>query len=139
MVYIVAVPSGVPGALKILPRYLMQKRRLGRTDLHVSAICLGTMTWGEQNSEADGHAQMDLAFERGVNFMDTAELYPIPPKPETQGRTETYVGNWMKARRTATRSSSPPRWSGARRARGFAATARRGWCAPTFSTRSTNR
>ena len=76
----------------------MQKRRLGRTDLHVSAICLGTMTWGEQNSEADGHAQMDLAFERGVNFMDTAELYPIPPKPETQGRTETYIGNWMKAR-----------------------------------------
>ena len=76
----------------------MQKRRLGRTDLHVSAICLGTMTWGDQNSEADGHAQMDLALARGVNFMDTAELYPIPPKPETQGRTETYIGNWMKAR-----------------------------------------
>ena len=50
----------------------MQKRRLGRTDIHVSAICLGTMTWGEQNTEADGHAQMDLAFDRGVNFMDTA-------------------------------------------------------------------
>ena len=71
----------------------MQKRRLGRTDLHVSAICLGTMTWGQQNTEAEGHAQMDLAFERGVNFMDTAELYPIPPKAETQGRTETYIGN----------------------------------------------
>ena len=77
----------------------MQKRRLGRTDIHVSAICLGTMTWGEQNTEADGHAQMDLAFERGVNFMDTAELYPIPPKPETQGRTESYIGNWMQARK----------------------------------------
>lgn len=76
----------------------MQQRRLGRTDLHVSAICLGTMTWGEQNTEEDGHRQMDLAFERGVNFMDTAELYPIPPKPETQGRTEIYIGNWIKAR-----------------------------------------
>lgn len=77
----------------------MPQRRIGRTDLHVSKICLGTMTWGQQNTEAEGHAQMDLAFERGVNFLDTAELYPIPPKPETQGRTETYIGNWMKARR----------------------------------------
>jgi aryl-alcohol dehydrogenase-like predicted oxidoreductase len=77
----------------------MQKRRLGRTDIHVSAICLGTMTWGQQNTEADGHAQMDFAFDRGVNFLDTAELYPIPPKPETQGLTETYIGNWMKARK----------------------------------------
>jgi aryl-alcohol dehydrogenase-like predicted oxidoreductase len=76
----------------------MQMRQLGRTDLRVSQICLGTMTWGQQNSEAEGHAQMDRAFERGVNFLDTAELYPIPPKPETQGRTETYIGNWMKAR-----------------------------------------
>lgn len=76
----------------------MQMRKLGRTELTVSQICLGTMTWGEQNTEAEGHAQMDLAFERGVNFLDTAELYPIPPKPETQGRTETYIGNWMKER-----------------------------------------
>jgi aryl-alcohol dehydrogenase-like predicted oxidoreductase len=76
----------------------MEMRRLGRTDLRVSQICLGTMTWGQQNSEAEGHAQMDRAFEGGVNFLDTAELYPIPPKPETQGRTETYIGNWMKAR-----------------------------------------
>jgi aryl-alcohol dehydrogenase-like predicted oxidoreductase len=81
----------------------MQKRRLGRTDLHVSAICLGTMTWGQQNTEEDGHAQMDLAFDRGVNFLDTAELYPIPPKPETQGRTESYIGNWMKARKNRDR------------------------------------
>lgn len=77
----------------------MDKRRIGRTDLLVSKICLGTMTWGEQNTEAEGHEQMDYAFERGVNFLDTAELYPIPPKPDTQGRTETYIGNWMKARR----------------------------------------
>ncbi|PSJ59699.1 aldo/keto reductase [Pseudaminobacter soli (ex Li et al. 2025)] len=76
----------------------MEKRRIGRTDLSVSKICLGTMTWGQQNTEAEGHAQMDLAFERGVNFLDTAELYSIPPKPETQGFTETYIGNWMKAR-----------------------------------------
>ncbi len=76
----------------------MQKRRLGRTDLVVSEICLGSMTWGEQNSEAEGHAQMDMAFERGVNFIDTAELYPIPPKADTQGRTEEIIGTWMRAR-----------------------------------------
>ncbi|MBX9461420.1 MAG: aldo/keto reductase [Aquamicrobium sp.] len=76
----------------------MEKRRLGRTDIFVSKICLGTMTFGEQNTEAEGHAQLDLALDRGVNFIDTAELYPIPPKAETQGRTERYIGNWMKAR-----------------------------------------
>lgn len=76
----------------------MEKRRLGRTDIFVSKICLGTMTFGEQNTEAEGHAQLDMALDRGVNFIDTAELYPIPPKAETQGRTERYIGNWMKAR-----------------------------------------
>jgi len=76
----------------------MQTRRLGRTDLVVSRICLGSMTWGQQNTEEEGHAQMDLAFSRGVNFIDTAELYPIPPSPETQGRTERIIGTWMKAR-----------------------------------------
>ena len=76
----------------------MEKRRLGRTDIFVSKICLGTMTFGEQNTEGEGHAQLDLALDRGVNFIDTAELYPIPPKAETQGRTERYIGNWMKAR-----------------------------------------
>jgi len=76
----------------------MQQRPLGRTGLSVSAICLGTMTFGEQNTEAEGHAQMDLAIDRGVNFLDTAELYPIPPKPETQGSTERFIGTWMKAR-----------------------------------------
>lgn len=77
----------------------MERRRLGRTGISVSKICLGTMTWGQQNTEAEGHAQLDLATSRGVNFIDTAELYPIPPKAETQGRTETIVGNWMKARK----------------------------------------
>lgn len=77
----------------------MKKSRLGRTDLFVSRICLGSMTWGQQNTEEEGHAQMDMAFEHGVNFIDTAELYPIPPKAETQGRTETIIGTWMKTRR----------------------------------------
>jgi aryl-alcohol dehydrogenase-like predicted oxidoreductase len=61
------------------------------------------MTWGQQNTEAEGHAQMDLAFEYGVNFLDTAELYSIPPKPETQGSTERIVGSWIKARRNRDR------------------------------------
>jgi aryl-alcohol dehydrogenase-like predicted oxidoreductase len=77
----------------------MEYRRLGRTDLKVSVICLGTMTWGQQNTEAEGHAQMDYAVEQGVNFFDTAELYAIPPKPETQGSTERIIGNWFKARK----------------------------------------
>ncbi|MBL4786123.1 MAG: aldo/keto reductase [Cohaesibacteraceae bacterium] len=76
----------------------MDMRTLGRTDLSVSSICLGTMTFGEQNTEADGHAQMDYAFEQGVNFLDIAELYPIPPMPDTQGRTEEIVGSWLKTR-----------------------------------------
>jgi aryl-alcohol dehydrogenase-like predicted oxidoreductase len=77
---------------------MMQHRRLGRTDLTVSAICLGTMTYGQQNTEAEGHAQMDYALERGVTFFDTAELYSIPPKAETQGATERIIGSWFKAR-----------------------------------------
>ena len=81
----------------------MQQRRLGRSDLFVSSICLGTMTWGEQNTEEEAHAQLDRAFDRGVNFLDTAELYPIPPKAETQGRTERYIGNWMRARKNRDR------------------------------------
>lgn len=61
----------------------------------VSKICLGTMTWGEQNTEAEAHAQIDYALEHGINFMDTAEMYPVPPKAETQGRTEAYIGTWF--------------------------------------------
>ncbi len=76
----------------------MQYRRLGRTDLDVSLICLGTMTWGQQNTEAEGHAQMDYALEQGINFFDTAELYSIPPKAETQGSTERIIGTWFRSR-----------------------------------------
>jgi aryl-alcohol dehydrogenase-like predicted oxidoreductase len=76
----------------------MEYRRLGQTDLNVSLICLGTMTWGQQNTEADGHAQMDYALDQGVNFFDTAELYSIPPKAETQGSTERIIGSWFKSR-----------------------------------------
>ncbi|WP_145104082.1 aldo/keto reductase [Cereibacter sediminicola] len=72
---------------------------LGRTDLTVSEFCLGTMTWGSQNSEAEAHAQIDLALDQGVNFLDTAEMYPTNPVlPETAGRTETIIGNWLAAR-----------------------------------------
>ncbi len=76
----------------------MEYRTLGRTGIKVSAICLGTMTWGDQNTEADGHAQMDYAVEQGINFFDTAEMYTIPPKRETQGNTERIIGSWFKAR-----------------------------------------
>jgi aryl-alcohol dehydrogenase-like predicted oxidoreductase len=78
----------------------MEYRELGRTGVKVSALCLGTMTWGEQNSESEGHAQMDLALERGINFFDTSEMYAVPPKPETQGATERIIGSWFKARGT---------------------------------------
>lgn len=74
----------------------MEYRPLGRTDLNVSALCLGTMTWGEQNSESDGHAQMDYATAHGINFFDTAELYAIPPRAETYGRTEEIIGTWFE-------------------------------------------
>lgn len=74
----------------------MKYRKLGNTDLDVSLICLGTMTWGQQNTEAEGHEQMDYAVDRGINFFDTAELYSIPPKAETQGSTETIIGKWFK-------------------------------------------
>ena len=71
----------------------MQRRILPGTDLTVSEVCLGTMTWGEQNSEADAHAQLDHAIDAGVTFIDTAEMYPVPPNATTQGRTETMLGN----------------------------------------------
>ncbi|BAK75272.1 aldo/keto reductase [Pseudogulbenkiania sp. NH8B] len=73
----------------------MEYRPLGRSGLQVSLIGLGTMTWGEQNSEADAHAQLDLALEHGINLIDAAEMYPVPPKPETQGLTERYIGSWL--------------------------------------------
>ena len=74
----------------------MEYRKLGNTDIDVSVICLGTMTWGEQNTMEEGHEQMDYALDQGVNFFDAAELYPIPPKAETQGKTEECIGTWFK-------------------------------------------
>jgi aryl-alcohol dehydrogenase-like predicted oxidoreductase len=74
----------------------MEYRQLGRSDIQVSAIALGTMTWGQQNTEADAHEQMDYSLERGINFFDAAEMYPVPPRAETYGRTEEYIGTWFQ-------------------------------------------
>ena len=74
----------------------MNYRKLGTTDIKVSTICLGTMTWGEQNTQNEGFEQMDYALDQGVNFWDTAELYAVPPKAETFGHTEAIIGNWFK-------------------------------------------
>ncbi len=76
----------------------MKYRKLGNTEIDVSVICLGTMTFGEQNSQEEGFEQMDYALERGVNFFDTAELYAVMPRKETYGRTEEIIGNWFKQR-----------------------------------------
>ena len=73
----------------------MNYKKLGNTDLDVSTICLGTMTWGEQNSQEEGFEQMNYALEQGINFFDTAELYAVPPKKETYGKTEEIIGNWF--------------------------------------------
>lgn len=77
----------------------MKYRTLPGTELNVSAVCLGTMTWGEQNSEAEAHAQLDYAAAQGVNFIDTAEMYPVPPNATTQGRTESFLGRWLARQR----------------------------------------
>lgn len=73
----------------------MEYRRLGGCTLEVSSVCLGTMTFGQQNSEAEGHAQLDYALEHGINFIDTAEMYPVPAKAETANATERIVGSWL--------------------------------------------
>ncbi|MEO8158866.1 MAG: aldo/keto reductase [Betaproteobacteria bacterium] len=74
----------------------MHYKNLPGTDLNVSRVCLGTMTWGEQNSESQAHEQLDHAVGEGVNFIDTAEMYPVPPNAQTQGRTEAYLGSWLQ-------------------------------------------
>ena len=96
---------------------MIETRPLGRTGIDVTSICLGTMTWGEQNMEADAHEQLSYACsERGINFIDTAELYPVPPKPDTQGRTEQYIGSWLRQRGkrddliVATKACGPGEW-----------------------------
>ena len=91
----------------------MKFKKIGNTDLKVSAICLGKMTWGEQNSQREAFEQMDYAQESGVNFFDTAELYSIPPKEKTYGKTEEIIGNWFKEKKNrdkiilATKISGP--------------------------------
>ena len=74
----------------------MNYKKLGNTDLDVSTICLGTMTWGEQNTQEEGFEQMDYALDQGVDFWDTAELYAVPPRKETYGHTEVIIGNWFE-------------------------------------------
>ncbi|MCL9781394.1 NADP(H)-dependent aldo-keto reductase [Vibrio sp. S4M6] len=74
----------------------MQYSKLPNSTLEISKLCLGTMTFGEQNNEADAFNQLDFAIERGINFIDTAEMYPVPPVEKTQGLTESYIGNWLK-------------------------------------------
>ena len=77
----------------------MKFKKLGTTDLDVSLICLGTMTWGTQNTEKDAFEQMDYSLESGINFFDTAELYSVPPNSESYGKTETIIGNWFEKRK----------------------------------------
>lgn len=92
----------------------MEYRQLGSSDLMVSALSLGTMTFGEQNTEKDAHRQLDISAAYGVNLIDTAEMYPVPPRAETQGRTESYVGSWLKNQKreqfiVATKIAGPSR------------------------------
>ena len=75
--------------------FIMKYKKLGTTNINVSLICLGTMTWGTQNSQSDAFEQMDYALEKGVNFFDTAELYSVPPNAESYGKTEKMIGNWF--------------------------------------------
>jgi len=92
----------------------MEYKKLGSSDLNVSALALGTMTFGEQNTETEAHAQLDFAVSRGVNFIDTAEMYPVAPRAETVHRTESYIGNWLKKQQrdkliVATKIAGPAR------------------------------
>lgn len=96
---------------------MIDKRPLGKTEISVTSLCLGTMTWGEQNTESDAHSQLSYACdERGINFIDTAELYPVPARSETQGHTEAFIGSWLKKRQKrddlvlATKACGPGDW-----------------------------
>ena len=75
----------------------MKYVKLGSSSLEVSAICLGSMTWGLQNNQSDADAQLDYAQQQGINFIDTAEMYAVPPTKETYGATEAIIGNWLNA------------------------------------------
>jgi aryl-alcohol dehydrogenase-like predicted oxidoreductase len=110
----------------------MDYRPLGRTGLSVSAICLGSMTWGQQNTEADGHEQLDFALDRGVTFIDTAEIYSIPPRPQTQGSTERIIGSWLAARKNRDKVIIATKVAG----RGDAHWLREGGAAPVLDRRN---
>jgi len=94
----------------------MEYRKLGNSNLNVSALCLGTMTWGEQNTEEQAHQQLDYATDKGINFIDAAEMYPVPPKPETEGLTESFLGSWLARQPArerliiATKAAGPAQW-----------------------------
>jgi aryl-alcohol dehydrogenase-like predicted oxidoreductase len=97
-IYMVVIQIALAIALAVNVR-AMQLTRLGSSDLLVSKVCLGTMTWGQQNTIDEAHAQLDVAFDEcGVNFLDTAEMYPVPTKKETQGETDRYIGAWLAKR-----------------------------------------
>ncbi|WP_271423762.1 aldo/keto reductase [Aequorivita sinensis] len=93
----------------------MKYTTLPNTNLKISKLCLGTMTWGQQNTEAEAHQQLDFATEKGINFIDCAEMYPVPANPKTQGRTETYIGHWLARKKNrndiviATKIAGPSR------------------------------
>ncbi|MHB1229460.1 MAG: aldo/keto reductase [Halothiobacillus sp.] len=92
----------------------MEQRQLGDSNITVSTLCLGTMTFGQQNTETQAHRQLDYALAQGINFIDTAEMYPVPPQAETQGRTEAFVGSWLAKQRrdslvVATKIAGPSR------------------------------
>jgi aryl-alcohol dehydrogenase (NADP+) len=92
----------------------MKTAILPGTSMNVSRVCLGTMTWGEQNSEKEAHEQLEYAVSQGINFIDTAEMYPVPPNAKTQGRTETFLGTWLKKQKrdklyVATKVAGPGR------------------------------
>ncbi len=96
----------------------MRYQTLANTDLNISKLCLGTMTWGEQNTEQQAHQQLDYALDQGINFIDTAEMYPVPPQGDTQGTTECHIGSWFKNRNNrdkvilATKVAGPGDWLG---------------------------
>lgn len=90
----------------------MNYHTLSNTTLHISKICLGTMTFGEQNTETEAHAQLDFAFANGINFIDSAEMYPIPRNSATQGLTEKYIGTWLVARKNRTNAIIATKASG---------------------------
>lgn len=109
--------SPPPGLIRLLPAErdlkgsgIMQKIPLGTSGMYVSKVCLGTMTFGDQNNESEAFRLLDHAFDRGINFIDTAEIYPVKPQAATRGLSETIIGNWLKKEDSATRSYWPPKW-----------------------------